>query len=228
MRQFFLILFSLTIFSAHLQAGCCPQDGGDHWQALKRGNKKFVRNPRFARQRAGLVDGQNPPFLVLNCSDSRVPPELIFDQTLGRLFVGRVAGNVADNVVIDSFEYAATHFDVTTIVVMGHSKCGAVIGALDHLRRNHGKIDPPNPNHHNAVLIPIERAIVAAGIDIYAPNALELSIKANVSYVAKQMLKKSKLISALVAKGKIKIIGSEYYLASGKVHQLFVIDSSNL
>jgi carbonic anhydrase len=145
------------------------------WHSLQIGNREFVRSPKYARQRKPLIKGQNPHIIVLSCSDSRAPPELLFSQGLGKLFVLRVAGQVVDDVVLDSIEFAVTHFDVSLIVVLGHTDCGAVKGALDRLKRNHGMIDTQQ-GHFNAVLIPIEKAILAAGIDLYAPNALQLSI----------------------------------------------------
>jgi carbonic anhydrase len=105
---------------------------------------------------------------------------------------------------------------------MGHTKCGAVTGALNHLRSNNGVIDVQQ-GHLNAVLIPIEIAIVEAGINIYAPNALEQSIRANIRYQANQLISQSPLIAAEIAEGKLTIIGAEYHLATGKVKQLFSI-----
>ena len=195
------------------------------WHWLRKGNQKFVDNSRYAKQRKKLVAGQHPDCIILSCSDSRVPPEIVFQKTkLGEFFTVRVAGNVADDVVVDSIEYAVTHFYPSSIVVMGHSKCGAVIGALDHLRENHGKVDVQN-GHLYAVLIPIEMAIVEAGIDIYAPNALELSIKANVKYVCNQLLQKSPAIAKAVSSGALEIIGAEYSLETGGVTKLFSIKS---
>ena len=161
----------------------------------------------------------------MGCSDSRVSPAIILQQKLGELFVVRVAGEVADDVVIDSIEYAVEHFSTCTLVVLGHSKCGAVTGALEHLRENGGEIDTQD-GHQNAVLIPIERAILAAGINIYAPNALELSIKANVHYVAQQLLENSPEITAAVNNGTLTIIGAEYFLDCGNIQQLFIIKSA--
>lgn len=107
---------------------------------------------------------------------------------------------------------------------MGHQSCGAVEGALARLRLNGGVIDPDN-GILNAVLIPIEKAIVAAGIDIYGPNALEESIKANVAYTANQLITRSPVIASAVQSGQIIIVGSVYHLKSGKAKQLFIIDN---
>ena len=98
-----------------------------------------------------------------------------------------------------------------------------MIGALHHLKLNNGAIDLPSAGHINAVLIPIEIAIVEAGIDIYAPDALELAIQANISYVANQLLVQSPIITAHVNNKKLSIIGAEYDLLTGVVKELFII-----
>jgi len=224
----FLVIFALYFTFAHTKpSGLMVKDSSSEWHLLEEGNNSFVKNPQFAKQGAKLAAAQNPRCVVVTCSDSRVPPELVFQQGLGELFVARVAGPVADDVVIDSTEYAVGHFDVNTIVVLGHSNCGAVIGALKHLKQNGGQLDPIAPGHLNAVLIPIEKAILAAGIDIYAPNALELSIRANISYVANQLLTQSTKISAALKSGKITIIGAECDLKTGKVQKQFSLTSKD-
>ncbi len=216
-RMFFLALLFMAFGSANAENLGCS------WRTLKSGNNRFVKNSLFARQRAQVANGQNPSYVVISCSDSRVPPELVFNQGIGDLFVSRVAGQVSDNVVIDSIEYAVSHFDVSAIVVLGHTECGAVIGALKHLIKNNGAIDQIQPGHLNAVLIPIEIAILEAGIDIYAPNALDLAIQANIAYVANQLLAQSTVISNAVADGTLCIIGAEYDLQTGVAQELFFI-----
>ncbi|MCE2982796.1 MAG: hypothetical protein LW832_04425 [Parachlamydia sp.] len=216
-----LALFALS--SAFMEAGCGCGSQRD-WRYLQRANKEFVRDSTFIKQRRKTADGQNPPFVVLSCSDSRTPPELIFNQGLGRIFCPRVAGNTAGDQVIDSIAFAVATWDVTTIVVMGHENCGAVIGALERLRENGGVVDPEN-GILNAVLIPIEQAIVAAGINIYGPNALEEATKANVAYAANQLIQKSTIISTALQTGQVIIVGAIYSLKSGKARELFVLDN---
>jgi len=190
------------------------------WNSLLKANKKFIKNNSFAKQRGLLKNGQNPSVIVLSCSDSRVPPELIFNQKLGSLFVVRIAGEVVDDVVIDSIEFAVRTFDIQLIVVLGHSDCGAVAGALKHLQNNDGRVDRSR-KHLNAVLIPIEKAIIEAGIDLHGVHALEQSIQANVKYVADQLLSRSKTISDACKTGQIILVGAEYLLNTGRVNQLF-------
>jgi carbonic anhydrase len=219
--KLFLAIVAVIFGSQVMASDCCPECD---WHKLLKSNEKFIRNPKYARQRAGLVSGQNPHYVILSCSDSRVPPEIIFEQGLGDLFVARVAGNTANKIVIDSMEFAVANYDVTTLIVLGHTRCGAVEGALARLRRNNGKVDHVIGDHLLAVLIPIEKAIVDAGINIYAADALEQAIKANVAYVVKQLLKRSPVISAAVRDGQIIIVGAEYSLKSGRVEELFIVD----
>lgn len=198
---------------------------GEFWHTLREGNKDFVDSDHFKKERKKVAKTQNPPCVILGCIDSRVPPEVVFgiEQKLGKAFVCRTAGPVIDDVVVDSLEFTIVHFDTNTLVVLGHSNCGAVIGALDRLKSNGGVPDPVGPGHLHAVLAPIEQAIVAAGVDIYAPDAVEKSVQANVHYVAKQLLANSTRISDAIAGGQIVLIGAEYYLDSGKVKELFRI-----
>lgn len=225
MKCKFFLLFMVVLSSAwaHSSSECASQRG---WHYLQRGNDKFIDSPKYQEERARTANGQNPGFVVLSCADSRTPPELIFSQGLGKIFCPRVAGNTAGDQVIDSIAFAVKTWDVHTVVIMGHENCGAVIGALDRLRDNGGVIDPEN-GIFNAVLIPIERAIVYAGIDIWGPNALEEATEANVRYAARQLLKKSKIISRAVHHGEINIVGSVYSLETGKAREIFIIDNCN-
>src|SRR5699024_7113453 len=159
-----------------------------------------------AKQRAPLKKGQNPSIIVLSCADSRVTPELIFNQKLGSLFVVRVAGQVVDDVVVDSIEFAVANFNPQIIVVLGHSDCGAVAGAFKHLQESNGVIDTSR-GHLNAVLIPIETAIRKAGIDLRGADALEQSIRANIDYVMNQLIARSNTIAAAIHMGQLIVIG---------------------
>lgn len=205
----------------------CSSSPMAEWDSLLKSNKKFVKNSTFEKQRAQLKNGQNPPVIVLSCSDSRVPPELIFDKKLGSLFVVRVAGGVIDDVVVDSIEYAVSHFDPRVIVVLGHSGCAAVAGALKHLRKSGGVVGKSR-KHLNAVLIPIETAIIESGIDIHGSGALEESIKTHVKHAANRLISQSDAIADAVRDGKIAIVGAEYFLNTGNVDELFVIPNKSV
>lgn len=192
------------------------------WHALQKGNEKFVTNIIMKRQRARIPDVQDPRYIVLSCADSRVTPEYIFNQPLGSFFVIRVAGNVVDKLVIDSIEFAVRSFNPSIILVLGHSQCGAVTGALDHLKKHNGAIGKPY-DLYGTVLIPIEKTIVQSTIDIHAPDALTLSIRANVRYSADQLVAQSSIISSGIKNGSLCIIGAKYTLNTGKVTELFMI-----
>jgi len=192
------------------------------WNSLLKSNEKFAKDHTFAKQRAQLKDKQNPPVIVLCCSDSRVSPELIFNEKLGSLFVVRIAGGVVDDLVIDSIEFAVANFDVEVIVVLGHSDCAAVAGALGHLQKNGGVTDKPR-GHFGAVLIPIEKAIIEAGINIHGPQALQDSIQVQVRSTANQLIAESETITNALGNGKLIIVGAQYFLHTGNVDQLFVM-----
>lgn len=217
----FMIIFSSTYIQASSKTECGSKKG---WHYLQKANKKFINDPTFIKQRKKTARGQNPAFVVLSCADSRTPPELIFNQGLDRIFCPRVAGNTAGEQVIDSIAFAVKTWDVNTIVVMGHEHCGAVVGALEHLKRNGGVPDPID-GIFNAVIYPIELAIVDAGIDIYGPNALEESIIANVEYTVRQLIDNSLIISNALRDGQIIIVGSVYSLKTGKAKEIFIVDN---
>lgn len=212
-----LLLTNYSFLDAH--CGCGNPESGT-WRNLRKGNQEFVDSKKYAKQRKPLVNAQDPHSVILSCADSRVPPEIIFSQKLGELFVVRSAGQVTDDVVVDTIEFAVRTFNPATLVVMGHTDCGAVKGALARLRANGGVIDKQQ-GHLLAVLIPIEKAIVASGMDIYASDALQQATRVNVEYIANQLIDQSKPIAKAVKSGKVVLIGAEYDLATGRVKELF-------
>lgn len=222
-------LFNCFNLAFALLAACAHSDvDASEWKELLKGNDEFVNNHKFAQQRSKLKS-QNPSTVVLGCIDSRAPPELVFNQGLGKLFVARSGGQVLDDVLIDSIEFCVRHFsNVKTVIVLGHTRCGAVEGALARLRKNGGVVDPDLPGHLLAVLIPIEKAIVAAGINIYAPDALKLSIRANIAYIANQLLSESATIKKAVTKGKVRLIGAELNVLTGRVTKQFELKGKDL
>lgn len=228
-----LFIFLLTLFSLLNTDLFCQKlknqsredpEKNPIWNSLAAGNRKFAQNRDFAKIREKFINGQNPPCIILSCSDSRVPPEIIFNQNIGSLFTVRTAGCVVDDVVVDTIEYALKHFDVSVIVVLGHSDCGAVKGAIKHLKQNQNKIDTPH-GYLYAVLNPIETAILESKIDLFAQDALEKATRANIFYIASQLKKRSTIVQEGIRNGKIKIIGAEYHLKTGLVHHLFVSQS---
>ena len=193
-------------------------------EALKRlldGNRNFVANrltikdSSLTAARQALAGGQKPYAIILACSDSRVPPEIIFDKGLGEIFVVRVAGNIADPIVLGSIEYAAEHFGSPLIVVLGHKRCGAVSAAVDAEGRPHGNI--------GAIIKTIAPAVKQAKKDAGSANKSDLvesAIDNNIKLVVKSLVKQSPVIRSLVDGGKIRIVGAKYDLDDGTVKLL--------
>jgi carbonic anhydrase len=189
-------------------------------QALARlaaGNRRFMkgslRHPRRDdRRRSALAEGQAPYAAVLGCADSRVPPEIVFDEGLGNLFVVRIAGNTAqDAVVAGSVEYSVTQLGSVAIVVLGHEECGAVKAAIDVATK--GVELPGDLPAVVAPIVPVVQAAVAAGTP--PDQLLDVVIKENVKTEV-AALADNPALAPLVADGSLKIVGREYLLESGK------------
>ena len=193
--------------------GVCPVVGPVEAMArLVSGNDRFVngrlKHANQSPQRRNQVAPHQCPFAtVLDCADSRVSPEILFDQGLGDLFACRVAGNVADTAVTGSIEYAAAHFHPSLIVVLGHERCGAVGAALDAL---HGVLPPASIGGLVRQIIPNVRG-VAAGPDQWAQ-----AIAANAEAVAAE-LRLSPVLAPRIKAGRLRIISATYALESGRV-----------
>jgi len=173
---------------------------------LKEGNARFVANkpsPKdFAAQRAAVVAGQKPYAVVLYCSDSRVPAEHIFDAGIGEIFGVRDAGNIADPFALGSIEYAVEHLHTPLLVVLGHTKCGAVTAACASDRAE-GNVD--------AVVKEMQPAVQAAGKDVAK------AVEENLKCVLAKIRAKSAIASHLEKEGKLKIVGAVYSLETGAV-----------
>jgi carbonic anhydrase len=178
---------------------------------LKSGNQRFMTGRLthcehdLAILRQHTVDKQEPFASVLSCSDSRVPVELIFDQTVGHVFVTRIAGNIVTPEVVASLEYAAAVLGIKLILVMGHQGCGAVKAAIQ---------TKYVPGQISALYPSIQPAVDAAG-----PN-LEAAIKANARIQAALLRKASTVVAGLVKEKKLKVIAAYYDLAGGSVTRL--------
>ncbi len=183
-------------------------------ERLKEGNKRYVGATAvsykdWTAKRAALVAGQKPFAIIVCCSDSRVPPEIIFDQGLGRLFVVRMAGNIVDDFAIGSIEYGVSVLGAKLIVVLGHASCGAVDAALKGM-----KFD----NHIQEVLDDIEPAVTA--IQGLSGNPLELAIKQNVRNVEETIRNSEPLLTKLFEEGAVQMEGGYYHLDTGRVEFL--------
>lgn len=187
-------------------------------QRLMDGNKQYVAGQMGActasnaAKREALATGQKPYAIILSCSDSRVPPEIIFDKTMGEIFVIRVAGNVPDPIVLGSIEYAAEHIGSPLIMVLGHERCGAVTATVQAKGKAHGNI--------GAIVKTIAPALKKGMKDAKGKSNAEIieSVSdVNVKLVAKNITKKSPVVAELVKEGKIKIVTAKYDLDDGKV-----------
>jgi carbonic anhydrase len=186
------------------------------WANLMAGNRRFVAGKPQTRDltslRRKLASGQSPNVIVLACSDSRVGPELIFDQSLGDIFVVRTAGNVADPVALGSIEYAVDHIHSPLLVVLGHQKCGAVSAACSGEKM-------PSQNLE-AIVDKIDPAVTQAKTYAKPDNLIEAAIKENVQQSAKDVLANSEIVRNAVKSGKLRVIEAEYELDTGEVVRL--------
>lgn len=188
----------------------------DIWEALVEGNARYVDDTPAARhvseRRHTTAGGQHPGAMVLSCADSRVAPELLFDQDVGDLFVVRVAGNVADPVGVGSLEYAAEHLGSKVLVVLGHEKCGAVTAALS---------GEPMPSPALRALVseitPGVRSVEGTGT---GPLRVHEGVETNVRAVAEKILADSSILQHLVQEGRLLIVPAVYDVESGSVHTL--------
>jgi carbonic anhydrase len=182
-------------------------------QKLMEGNARFVSNQvthpnQAAERRAEVVSGQHPFAIIVGCSDSRVPPEVLFDQGIGDLFVVRTAGQVMDNVTIGSIEYAVEHLNVPLIVVLGHDACGAVKATIE------GGIAP---GHLGSLVEFIKPAVDEAKASGNESGLLNSSIDINVRNIVAELSATKPILSSKVKEGKLKIVGARYLLDSGAV-----------
>ena len=197
----------------------------DSWEALerlKRGNERFAAesDEGGASTRPSpkheLMHEQRPFAVILGCSDSRVPAEIVFDQGLGDLFVIRVAGNVVAPSQVGSVEFAAERFGTKLVVVLGHSQCGAILATLEELER---PTEQQSPNLRSIVdrVRPSVEALLAAGLrdnpDALVGHAVRANIRASVNHLRHG----SAILERLVQQGELLIVGAEYSLETGRV-----------
>ncbi len=191
-------------------------------ERLREGNKRFVTGVRSVEslmsqaRRDEFVDSQEPFAVILGCSDSRVPVEIIFDQGLGDLFVIRVAGNIAASSQVGSIEFAAEAFGTQLVVVLGHTHCGAISSTLNELQR------PSEHQSRNLRSIvdrvrPSVESLLATELR-HNPEALaKEAVRANVRVAANYIRNGSDVIEQLIRKKKLMVVGAEYSLETGEV-----------
>lgn len=191
-------------------------------QRLISGNQRFVQNVRdvdaMASQsrRDELVAGQEPVAIILGCSDSRVPAEMVFDQGFGDLFVIRVAGNVVAPSQIGSVEFAAQRFGIPLVVVLGHTQCGAVVATIDELEK-HDENGSPNINSIVERIKPAVATLMETPLKDDKEALLKHAIRANIRLSADHLRHGSRLLEQLVQSNKLKVVSAEYSLETGAV-----------
>jgi carbonic anhydrase len=189
---------------------------------LREGNRRFVsdvgaRDPLASQtRRRELTAGQEPFAIILGCSDSRVPAELVFDQGLGDLFVIRVAGNIVAPSQVGSVEFAAARFGTPLVVVLGHSRCGAILATLEELGR-----PAENQSRNLRSIVNRIRPCVEALVEAepgHDPEALvPLAVRANIRASADHLRHGSEVLEQLIQNDGLLVVGAEYSLETGIV-----------
>ena len=225
MRRIFIITLTLLVCTPLVsqeqqkppQQQQAPRITPDQlWNALIQGNKTFVAGTvsytGLKEERDQFAGGQAPPVTILACSDSRVPPELIFNKSIGALFVVRSAGNVADDFGLASIEYAIAQGYTKLIVVLGHKSCGAVVASL-------GGADPSTPAM-TALATRIRSSFVGIPYDSRDAANVQKAVEMNARAAAASLLAHSKLIRDAVLTEQVKIVSANYDLTTGEVKKL--------
>jgi carbonic anhydrase len=191
-------------------------------ERLREGNRRFMAGAKYSvarsseERRSELVAGQEPVAIILGCSDSRVPAEIIFDQGLGDLFVIRVAGNIVAPSQVASIEFAAERFGTRLVVVLGHSRCGAVTATLEELER---PTERRSPNLRSIVgrIRPAVETLMETELRRHPEALLEHAIRANIRAAASQLRHGSQLLEQLIQRDGLLVVGAEYSLETGAV-----------
>jgi carbonic anhydrase len=210
-----------ALFIAEAQAGPATslENGDQALNKLMEGNKRYINAPesghagRTEKRRIEVAEGQNPFAVILACADSRVAPEIIFDQGIGDIFVVRVAGNIVNPTnygVLGSIEYGVLVLGAPLIMVLGHSRCGAVAGAIEALEK--GTKFPGSINNIVNTIKPAVEAVKGQPGDL-----LQNSILSNVRMGVNKLNRSVPVIADMVKEGKVKIVGANYDLKTGEV-----------
>jgi carbonic anhydrase len=191
-------------------------------ERLQEGNRRFVSNvggsdaSLHQDRRAELATGQEPFAIILGCSDSRVPAEIVFDQGLGDLFVIRVAGNIVAPSQIGSVEFAAERYHTRLVVVLGHSQCGAILATLEELTR-----PSENQSRNLHAIVDRVRPSVEELLDTDLRNdhdaLVRHAVRANIRASADHLRHGSDVLEQLIQKEGLRVVGAEYSLETGKV-----------
>lgn len=191
-------------------------------ERLREGNLRFVsetRNgeaPTSGTRRREVAIAQEPFAIILGCSDSRVPAEIIFDQGLGDLFVIRVAGNIVAPSQIGSVEFAAARYNTRLVIVLGHSNCGAILATLEELGRRR---EEQSPNLRSIVdrVRPSVEALFATDLRHNHDALVQQAVRANIRMSANQLRHGSEMLERMIQKEGLRVVGAEYSLETGVV-----------
>ncbi len=217
-RKVFIVVLVLVGLVSVGFAFAASDQGDDPLAKLMSGNKRFVscglgQKDVCDTRRKELTTGQHPFAIVVACSDSRVAPEIIFDEGLGDIFVVRVAGNVLDSVALGSIEYAAEHLHSPLLVLLGHEKCGAVSAAMDA----HGAAEGNIGTILKKIAPAVKKAKAKGGSK---EEMLNDAIRENVLLSYDAIQKQSPVLKHLIEKGELKVAAGVYHLGSGEVEAL--------
>jgi carbonic anhydrase len=191
-------------------------------ERLREGNRRFASNaPRLdtltsPTRRSELAAGQEPFAIILGCSDSRVPAEIVFDQGLGDLFVIRVAGNIVASSQVGSVEFAAARFGTRLVVVLGHSQCGVVLATLEELQR---ATEHQSRNLRSIVdrVRPSVEALLGTELRHDRDALVRQAVRANVRVSANHLRSGSEVLEQLIQRNGLLVVGAEYSLETGLV-----------
>ncbi len=191
-------------------------------ERLREGNRRFTSDARISdvfvgrHRRAELAKSQQPFAIILGCSDSRVPAEIVFDQGLGDLFVIRVAGNIVAPSQVGSVEFAAARFGTRLVVVLGHSQCGAILATLEELRR-------PTENQSRNLRAIVDRVrpsvegLLEAGVHDDPSVLVKQAVRANIQASVNHLRHGSEVLEQLILGEGLVVVGAEYSLETGAV-----------
>jgi len=200
----------------------------DALERLKEGNRSFVAGNNdieylaSVKRRNKLINSQEPFAVILGCSDSRVPAEIVFNQGLGDLFVIRVAGNVVAPSQVGSVEFAVEKFGTPLVVVLGHSMCGAIVATLEELERNSENRSANLRSIVNRIrpsVQPLLEAHQHPKIDEqnFDPHLLQQAVRANIRSSAANLANGSQFLEEQIQKNRLMVVGAEYSLETGEV-----------
>jgi len=191
-------------------------------ERLRAGNRRFVSGMRDTdthptdSRRAEAAKGQEPFAIILGCSDSRVPAEIVFDQGLGDLFVIRVAGNIVAPSQVGSVEFAADRFGTRLVVVLGHTQCGAILATLDELQQ---PVENQSKNLRSIVdrIRPSVEKLLTTDLQHDVDALVSHAVRANVDVSVNQLRHGSEILEQLIRNEGLRVVGAEYSLETGEV-----------